>query len=53
MKKLFSVILIFSFAHIALGQRFVSIPRGIAEVDGFLEYAWDVCPEQAIGPSFQ
>ncbi len=52
MKKLFSVILIFSFAHIALGQRFVSIPRGIAEVDGFLEYAWDVCPEQAIDLPF-
>lgn len=48
MKKLFSVLLILSFVHLAAGQRHVVLPRGIAEVDGFLEYAWDVCPEQAI-----
>lgn len=48
MKKLFSVTLIIFLTQIALAQRLLDAPVGTAEIDGFIEDAWDVCPEQAI-----
>ncbi len=48
MKKLFFISLILLFVHFALAQRHFDIPAGTAEIDGYLEEAWDVCPEVAI-----
>jgi len=49
MKKIYSLMIGLLFVGgVAMAQKHVDVPVGTAEIDGVIEDAWDVCPEQAI-----